>query len=163
MENKRYDDKLFYSEKRTDQVTATDRKHYTQMTTEEKEHCARLLQGSLIVRESFVFSAHAKEKIGQFIDMPKLYNSIGDSNFFKDFILEYSTKFYQGVPSYKTLLIEYPELVEHKGFSCRLCLVVDVQLGKIVTAFYNQHDDNHAELDTSIYDSSLRILPKQYK
>lgn len=163
MENKRYDDKLFYSEKRTEQVTATDRKHFTQMTQEEKEHCTRLLQGSLIVRESFVFSTHAKEKIGQVINMPKLYASIADTDLFKGFILEYSTKFYQGVPSYKTLLIEYPELVEHKGYLCRLCLVIDVQLGKVVTAFYNKHDDNHAELDTSIYNSELKILPRQYK
>ena len=59
-------------------------------------------------------------------------------------------------------IVEYNQLNEdwrvllrsHLGF----CYVVSLQTGRIVTAYMNAADDNHASLDMSEYNQTLTVL-----
>ena len=43
---------------------------------------------------------------------------------------------------------------------CNLCAVIDYERGKVITAYWNDVDDNHDTLDLSRYDKNLQIIKR---
>ena len=148
-------DKLHFSERRTTCNSIQKKKHFTQMTEEEKTKCIDLLKYSLLINDKFIISNHAQQKLVQGIDFRMLLGAIHNNA--TDQVIEYNeTVRFDNTE--KRVLIRHPKIYLINGRHNYLYLVINIQTGRIVTAYYNLAVDTHKTLDLSYYEKDLKII-----
>ncbi|AAX92377.1 hypothetical protein TwortDSMZ_109 [Staphylococcus phage Twort] len=146
---------MFYSERRTTCKERQRKKHYSQMTLQEKKDCVSLLQNVFEQCKFFKMTPHFKEKSLTRIDFDLLKNFILHNNYAFLNIIEYNeTK--TRYNTQKRIVLKYPEIVKVKGIPCFQYLVI-TNNGKLVTTYYNKINDVHKTLDLTYYDKNLKI------
>lgn len=146
---------MFYSERRTTCKERQVKKHYSQMTLQEKKDCVSLLQNVFEHCKFFKMTPHFKEKLLTRIDFDLLTKFILHNKYSFLNIIEYNeTKTYNNTE--KRIVLKYPKIVYVKGVPCFQYLVI-THTGKLVTTYYNRIDDVHKTLDLKYYDKNLKI------
>lgn len=148
---------MLYGETKKGTVSVTQgqvKKHFTQFKAVEKAFLFKTLK--LVKRVKL--SNHLKHK-DIAIDKNIITQVLKTGAYS---IIEYNERTYTNGTS-KRALIRVKEsqdvLLKDKGLTpCNLCFVIDIHTGVIVTAYYNEVDDNHSTINYNRYDEDLKIV-----
>lgn len=144
----------FYSERRTTCKTRQQKKHYTQMTLQEKKDCINLLKNSC-KKDYFKLTYHFKEKCKVRLNFNTLKNFILKNKFSYFNVIEYNeTQIKYGIE--QRIVLKYPRIVRVDNEPCFKYIVMTPQ-GKLLTTYYNKINDLHRTLDLSYYNENLKI------
>ena len=109
------------------------RKHYTQMTTTEVE----ALRNAVRAHKSYKVKPHAAERMAS-----KNVDAIA---------IAQAIAFGSVVEAHKNVASQLRVLLRKQLGSRCCCVVVSVTTRELVTAYWNDGNDNHATLDASVY------------
>lgn len=142
------------------------KKHITQMNKKEETYLRNCLDNMAYRLE---FSKHLKDKKRRNnISFSK--TSISNMLIFGEYdIIEYNETWIDNHTELsRRVLIRGTNAEDVQIFrdgslqymSCNLCVVIDFERGKIVTAYWNAVDDDHETLNPNRYDKNLRIIKR---
>lgn len=144
------------------QVKVTEgqrKKHVSQMSEYELHRLCRRIKGVKRIR----VSRHLKQKVEN-KEVSFTYSMIWDvlNNIHKTHVVEYNrTSFYDKEESRVLLRTQksYPVKIDEIGeVRCNLCFVLSINRGNIVTAYWNEVDDNHTTINLERYDENLKMV-----
>ena len=144
------------------QVKRTDgqrKKHVSQMSEYELHRLCRRIKGLKRLRASSHLSQKVKRK-----EISFTYDMIWDvlKNIHKSHIIEYNLTMFNEQEESRVLLRthkSYPVQIDGKGeVRCNLCFVLSLNRGNIITAYWNEVDDNHTTINLERYDENLKIV-----
>lgn len=145
---------VFHSERRTTDSNIQRKKHFSQMDGSELQSCANLLRNCL-KRNRLNMSRHAKNKLKTSVNFGALVGMVFKSTDL-NYIIEYNETTRNGHTSHR-VLIKHPQVTKVEGSPSYTFLVIDVDSGRIITAYYNKTTDKHSTLDMSYYSQDLRV------
>ena len=146
---------IFHSKRRTTCNTIQRKKHYKQMSIKEKQTCIKLLQDTVKKHKQLKVSEHTEEKLETSINFKALIGMIFGTNNLQ-YIIEYNQTTKYGRVE-RRILVRHPQKVKVDGYLSYMYIVIGVDTGRIVTAYYNKVTDVHKTLDLSYYDKNLKI------
>ena len=146
----------FWSKRRTTVKHRQVKKHYTQMSLQEKKKCVKLLQDTINTYKYLKLSSHCKTKVKNEINFSKLVGFIFKSNNAPFNIIEYNVTNFHGQRQ-RIIIFKSPTIVTVEGVSSYQYLVISLEDGTIITTYYNGITDTHKTLDLDYYDTSLTI------
>lgn len=146
----------FWSDRRTTGKDRQDKKHFTQMTLQEKETCVKLLQETIKTYNKLTVSPHFKRKEKVRTNLNKLMGYVLSNKRAVENIIEYNVTEYHGEEQ-RRVILRHPQTVEVEGTLSYQYLVVSLEDGTAITTYYNGVEDNHKTLDLSYYNKDLTI------
>ena len=146
----------FWSKRRTTGKHRQVKKHYTQMSLQEKKKCVKLLQDTINTHKYLELSNHCKTKIKNEINFSKLVGFIFKSNNAPFNIIEFNITDFHGKKN-RRIIFKSPTIVTIEGVSSYQYLVINLEDGTIITTYYNGITDTHKTLDLDYYDKGLTI------
>lgn len=154
MKNKLYGEINIGAIKRTNKQI---KKHYTQMTIEEKEFLKNKLYN--LDKESIYVSKHLANKfIGYSLDIVK---ELPFKDNVMDLIIEFNSTPMNNYIDKRVLLRTneiFDVYINGEFEECNLCVVYSIINSKVVTVYWNRFTDNHATVDMRRYNKDLEII-----
>ena len=145
---------IFNSKRRTTSNRIQVKKHFSQMDNTELKNCATLLRNCLR-QNRLETSEHAQDKLQAHLNINALVGMIfKEQNL--DYVIEYNETTRHNHTSHR-VLVRHPKKQVVGNYLSNLFLVIDVDNGRIVTAYYNKVTDNHKSIDFSYYNKNLQI------
>lgn len=150
-----------YSKSRTN-TTTQFRKHYTQMTEEDKVRIVNMLCGI----KKLVEHSHVKNKRGVSYNKEDIYINLKDKLVLLGSIVEYNEIFDRRKRRWnQRVLLRFPKTYKvevkvggkYTKEDCHLCVVIDLTTKVIVTVYYNQVKDNHDTIRLNKYSKVLEV------
>ena len=132
------------------------KKHYTQFSEEEFNYLENKIKNITTVYPSW----HLVEKEDILVKRKDILKVLKDSNI-KELIIEYNVTGNKPKKDKRVLLRSRDEyLVEsNEGtVKCNLCFVISILKNEIITAYYNNINDNHSSINWERYDKNLKIV-----
>lgn len=146
----------FWSKRRTTGKHRQVKKHYKQMTLQEKKKCIELLQDSINDKKKITFSKHYHDKAKTRLDIKGLLGFIfNNSQSFLNVIEYNNTTTYWGTE--RRLILRSPKVVKVEGVTSFQYIVISLDRLKVISTYYNGITDTHKTLDLNYYDKSLTI------
>lgn len=136
------------------------RKHANHMTKSEKYRCAILLKKALNDK-GITLSKHCKER-GTIVPMTQVIQTILSSSLLYH-VIEYNEASVDGKWWTQKVLFEIPKpmfyFCTRRNKKClgKLKIVYDITKGFIITAYYNDVNDNHDNLKEEFYHSDMYV------
>lgn len=131
------------------------KKHRSQLSSKELD--SLVFEIRRISR--ITLSRHLKEKDIR-ISMGILYKTMRSSDL-KNQIIEVNKLFGNARNSRRVLIrsnYNQPVYIKGKGtMLCNLCFVIDLTSFEVVTAYYNQKEDNHQDINMNRYNDKLKM------
>jgi hypothetical protein len=132
------------------------KKHYSQMSKEELMFLQDRLH-SLNINDIEV-SDHLQNK---FIDKGIELKQIPFIDNLIPLIIEYNETPTRGFLDRRVLIRtteKYIVNIKGKNKICNLCVVYSIVSGKVVTAYYNEANDNHDSINMNRYNKNLKVI-----
>lgn len=132
------------------------KKHYTQLSIEELDYLEKMLHNLKKIRPSW----HFVEKKDILIKKKDILKVIKDSDI-RNLIIEYNTtKKSYGID--KRVVLRSKEVynveIGENIIECNLCFVISILSGEVITAYYNNINDNHENIDWARYNKNLKVF-----
>lgn len=132
------------------------KKHYTQLSIEELDYLEKMLHNLKKIRPSW----HLVEKKDILIKKKDILKVIKDSEI-RNLIIEYNTtKKSYGID--KRVVLRSKEVynveIGENIIECNLCFVISILSGEVITAYYNNINDNHENIDWARYNKNLKVF-----
>lgn len=133
-----------------------EKKHYTQLSKEELIYLKKKIYSIRNIKPSW----HLVEKNDILIRKSDILKVLRDSEI-KDLIIEYNvTPNFHGVDK-RVVLRSREEYTVDTGdnvVQCNLCFVISILKGEIITAYYNNINDNHETINWARYNKDLKVF-----
>ncbi|MBQ8997144.1 MAG: hypothetical protein IJ086_00460 [Clostridium sp.] len=132
------------------------KKHYTQLTGEEFEYLESKLKELKEIKPSW----HLVEKNDILIKKLDVFKVLNDKNL-RDLIIEFNITPNKNGYDKRALLRSrdvYNVNINNNSVKCNLCFVISILKGEVVTAYYNEVNDNHDSIDWNRYDKDLKVI-----
>ena len=133
-----------------------EKKHYTQLSEEELSY----LEDSIYSLGRITPSWHLVEKNNLLIKKNDILKILKDPNI-KDLIVEYNVTSSSKNVDKRVLLRSrdvYMVDIDKSATECNLCFVISIIKGEVVTAYYNEIDDDHKTIDWNRYNKDLKVF-----
>lgn len=132
-----------------------EKKHFTQFSQEELTY----LEGEIRKLKKIIPSWHLTEKKDILVKKSDILKVINDSDI-KSLIIEYNeTSKSTGVDKRVVLRSResYSVYIDNNMIESNLCFVLSILEGEVITAYYNDINDNHDSIDWLRYNKDLKI------
>ncbi|WZN67584.1 hypothetical protein vBSauMSDQ_0094 [Staphylococcus phage vB_SauM-SDQ] len=146
----------FWSKRRTTGKDRQVKKHYTQMSLQEKKKCVNLLQDTINTHKYLELSSHCKTKLKNKINFSNLVRFIFKDRNAPFNIIEYNITDFHGKEQ-RRIIFKSPTIVTIEGVSSYQYLVINLEDDTIITTYYNGITDTHKTLDLKYYNKNLTI------
>ena len=133
-----------------------EKKHFTQFSQEELTY----LEGEIRKLKKVIPSWHLVEKRDILVKKSDILKVIKDSDI-KSLIIEYNeTLKSTGIDKRVVLRSResYSVCIGDNTIECNLCFVLSILKGEIITAYYNDINDNHDSINWFRYNKDLKIF-----
>lgn len=147
---------IYNSKRRTTSQKVQQKKLYSQMDNNEFKECANLLRNCLRQHRRLQMSKHAQEKLATPLNFRALFGMIFKEDNL-DYIIEYNETTRNNNMK-RRILVRHPQKVKVEGYMAYLLIVIEIDTGRIITAFYNKVTDTHKTIDMSYYNADLKII-----
>lgn len=147
---------VHYSKPRTN-TTTQKRKHYTQMTIHEKRRCVRMIRDSHKVFGRFDVTPHASQKLYKGKIPLKTFFQLLYTDEMIEHVIEYNVRQFKDFED-ERVLVRIPYKIDMPHIkSSHMFIVISIIQGAIITAYYNELNDNHETINMKNYDKNLEI------
>lgn len=144
---------LLWSKRRTACKTKQVKKHYTQMTLQDKITCVELLKEA--TNKPLKSTKHYEEKAVNKLDLSRFCSYLSNKNAVHCIVEYNETKTARGTE--RRVVFRRQGFVRVDNKKCQQYLVIDVDNRRIITTYYNEHTDKHRTLNLKYYDENLTV------
>ena len=133
-----------------------EKKHYTQLSEEELNYLENKIHRLKNIKPSW----HLVEKKDILVRKRDILSALKDSNI-KELIIEYNVTYKQKSIDKRVVLRSreiYKVSTRDDIIECNLCFVISIIKGEVITAYYNNINDNHDTIDWNRYNENLKVF-----